>query len=95
MILEEVNLPYPWFPKCGIFVLHKALIDWHLTKPFSRRGEESKQQHLEEDEAQVEIDMSITAYGIPLDTVTSFKYLGILLSLADNTWPLVVHNFWR
>ena len=39
--------------------------------------------------------MSITSYEIPLDPVASFKYLGIVLSAADNYWPEVVHNLRR
>ena len=37
----------------------------------------------------------ITSYGIPLTPVTSSKYLGRVLSAADNDWPEVVHKLWR
>ena len=36
--------------------------------------------------------MVITAYGIPLALVTSSKYLGRVLLVADNDWPEVVRN---
>ena len=39
--------------------------------------------------------MAITAYGVPLTLVTSFKYLRIVLSAADNNWPAVISNLWR
>ena len=35
---------------------------------------------------------AITAYGIPLAPFTSFKYLGRVLSEADNDWTAVVNN---
>ena len=39
--------------------------------------------------------MAMTAYGIPLALVASFKYLGRFLSKTDGDWPEVVHNLWR
>ena len=39
--------------------------------------------------------MAITAYGIYLAPVTSFKYIGRVLLTADNDWPVVVHNLRR
>ena len=35
----------------------------------------------------------ITAYGILLVQVTSFKYLGRVILEEDNNWPAVVINF--
>ena len=41
-------------------------------------------------------EAAITAYGIPLALITSFKYLGrILLVAADEDWPEVFKNLWR
>ena len=95
MILEEGNRPPPWFPKCYIFVLHKDLKIWHIDTAFFRRGEERKRRRLAEEEARAGTDTEITAYVIPLAPVTSFKYLGIILSVSVNNWPLVVHNIHR
>ena len=36
-----------------------------------------------------------SAYGIPLEMVTSFKYLGRVISAADGDWPAVVKNLAR
>ena len=33
-----------------------------------------------------------SAYGCPLEMVTSFKYLGQVISVAYNSWPEVVNN---
>ena len=92
MILEEGNRPYPRYPKCDMFVSHKALNGQHLTTAFLRRGEERKRRRLAEEEVQAGTDMDITSYGIPLSPFTSFKYLGRVLSAADDNWPAVVHN---
>ena len=92
VILEEGNQPYPWCPNCDMFVSHKSLKGWHLETDFCRRGEERKRRRLEEEEARPSTERAITAYGILLALVTSFKYLGRLLLVADNNWPTVVHN---
>ena len=36
--------------------------------------------------------MSIKDYGIPLAPISSFKYLGKILTVADGNWPAVVRN---
>ena len=38
------------------------------------------------------VESAFQAYGIPLETVTSFKYLGRVLIAADDNWPAVVGN---
>ena len=45
----------------------------------------------EEEERKV-TDREFSAYGRPLDMVTSFQYLGRVISGADNNWPVVVRN---
>ena len=37
-------------------------------------------------------DKDFTADGIPLDQVSSFKYLGFILTAAGNDWTAVVRN---
>ena len=34
----------------------------------------------------------LTAYGFPLAPLSSFKYLGRILSASDDYWPVVVQN---
>ena len=41
------------------------------------------------------IYMSITAYGILLYPITSFRCLGRVLLAADNDWPVVVQKLSR
>ena len=37
-------------------------------------------------------ERAFRAYERPLESVTSFKYLGRVLTAADNNWPAVVGN---
>ena len=39
--------------------------------------------------------MKLTAYGIRLSPVISFKYLGRVILEEDENCPAVVHNLWR
>ena len=39
--------------------------------------------------------MSLTAYGVPLSQVTSFKYLVQVIAAEDNVWSVVVRNLQR
>ena len=38
---------------------------------------------------------ALSAYGVPLSQVTSFKYLERVLSAEDDDWLAVVRNLWR
>ena len=92
VILEEGNWPYPRFPQCDIFVSHKALNGLHMVTAFCQWVEESKRHHLEEKEARAGDETAITVYGITLAMVKSFKFLGRILMVAYNDWPVVVSN---
>ena len=60
----------------------------------SAPGERKRLQLVEEDDREVTA-RDFSAYGLPLDMVTSFKYLGWVISAADNDWPTVVKNLTR
>ena len=95
MILEEGNLPYPRCPKCDIFVLQWALNFRHPSTDLFRRVEERKHHRLAADEARVGSATALTAYGIPLVPISSFKYLGITLLASYDDWTAVVRNLKR
>ena len=95
LILEEGNRPYPRCPKYEMFVSHKASNVCHRVVAFFRKGEERKRLRLADDKAQAGTYMAISAYGIPLSPVTSFKYLGRVISSEEKYCPAVVHNLWR
>ena len=48
-----------------------------------------------EEEARAGAETALSAYGIPLVPVSSFKYLGRVLLEADGDWPVVVYNLRR
>ena len=95
VILEEGNRPYPPRTKCNMFVSQKAFNSRPLATDFCCREEERKWRRLSEEEARAGTEMAMTAYRIPLDPFTSFKYLGRFFSEADGEWPAVVHHLQR
>ena len=48
-----------------------------------------------EEEDRVETVTTIQAYERPLETVSSFKYLGRLLIATNDDWPAVIPNIWK
>ena len=48
-----------------------------------------------EEEAQEGKERTMTAYGVPLSQVTSFKYMGRFLATEDDNWTSVVRNLRR
>ena len=81
-----------------MFVSHKAFNGRNIVTEFFQRGDERKRRCLAEEEARLGAELTITAYGIPLYPVTSFKYLGRVILAADDDWPAVVNNLqisWR
>ena len=92
MILEEGNQPYPRCPQCEMFVSHKTLNGRHMTTALCQRGAKRKWLRLAEEEERAGAETAFTSDGIPLAPVTSFKYLGQILTKADDDWPSVVRN---
>ena len=78
-----------------MLVSHKVLNGQHLTTDFFQQRAERKRRLLVEKESRAGTEAGITAYGIPLAPVTSFKYLGIILLDADDNWPEMVSNLQR
>ena len=56
---------------------------------------ERKRCFLSEEEERSGAEAATTYYETPLTLVTSFKYLGIVLSEVDENWPAVVRNLWK
>ena len=57
-----------------------------------KEGGEQKRRRLEAEEEREVSSRAFSAYMLPLEMVTSFKYLGRAISAADNDWPVVVIN---
>ena len=41
------------------------------------------------------VERSFQGYGRPLDMVTLFKYLGRVLTAADDNWTALVGDLWK
>ena len=59
------------------------------------RGVERRRRRLAEEEGREVTVRAFSVYGLPLDTMNSFKYLGQVISETDDDWPAVVRNLAR
>ena len=50
---------------------------------------------LEEIETRENLEQSFEAYGVPIELVSEFRYLGRILRATDDDWPAVVENLWK
>ena len=72
VILEEVNLPLPRFPRCDLLVSRRALNWRHLDTSQYRTGMERKWQRLAEAEMWATSEKAFHAYGTKMWAVTDF-----------------------
>ena len=75
MIMEEGNLPHPRCPLCDIMVPWKALNVAHRHTAQCNRGVEQKRRRLVAEKEREVTNRAFSAYGHPLEMVTSFRYL--------------------
>ena len=74
------------------------LVPWQVMDGNHRRtaqckkGSEQKRRHLAAEEERAFTCRAFSAYGTPLDMATSFKFLGRVISTADNDWTEVYRN---
>ena len=92
VILEEGNLPQPRRPLREMLVLLRSLNRMHRCTEKRKRGVERNQRRLAEEEEREVTTRAFSAYRRPLERVTSFRYLGWVISVADDEWPAVVKN---
>ena len=72
-MLEEVNLPLPWCPRCNLQVTRKALNGRHLGTFQCKKGAEQKRRRLEETETREHVEQAFHAYGKPMEAVSEFR----------------------
>ena len=72
VILEEGNLPHPWFPLCDILVPWKSLNGMHQHIAQRKRGADRKRRRLGAEEEREVTARSFSAYGLPLEMDNSF-----------------------
>ena len=92
IISEEGHLPHPRCSQCDMLVPWRSLNGRHKSTAMCRSGAERKRRRLAEEEIWESTEMSFEAYGKKLKTVTSFKYLGRILTAGDDDWPAVAGN---
>ena len=84
IILEEDNLPHLQCPRCDMLVPWKDLNDWNATTAQCTKGEERKRLQLAEEEMRENAARAFKANVRTLDMVTSFKYLGRIMTALNN-----------
>ena len=91
-ILEEGNFPYPQCPRCNILVPCRALNGMHISTAKCARGAEQKKRRLVEVKLREIMERAFQSYEEPLENVTAFRYLGIVMTANDDDWSEVVGN---
>ena len=86
IILDEGNLSHPLCPCCKMLVTWLALNGRGLDTAQCVYGVEWKHRRLKEEER------AFQAYGKPMETITSFKYLGQVLTTEEEYLPAVAGN---
>ena len=73
-----------------MLVLRWALNGRHLGTAQCKKGVERKRQRLAEAETRESTERSFEAYGETINNVSSFTYLGRVLTAGNDDWPEVV-----
>ena len=92
IILEEGNLPPPRCSRCDMLVPWRALNGRHHATAMCRKGAERKRRRMAEADQRDSTERAFEAYRKPLETVTTFKYLGRVMTAGDDDWPAVAGN---
>ena len=90
VILEEGNPPHPRYPRYDMLVPWVELNVRHTTNGQCAKGVEQKRHRLMADKMREITARSLHAYSRLLNSVTSFKYLGRIMTPSDDYWPMVV-----
>ena len=92
MIMEEGNRPHPRCPYCDMSVPWAAINRRQPATSLYAQGTESNRRSLAEDESRAGAVTGFRSYDSPLETVSSFKYLGRLLTATDDNRLAVISN---
>ena len=80
VILDEGNLPHPRCARCDILFPWRDLNGRHPDTSQCARGAERKRRRLMEAELRDILERDFKAYGDPLKNVTTFRYMGRVLT---------------
>ena len=92
VILEEGNFPHLRCSQCDMLVPCMTLNGRHHATATSKKGAERKRRQMEDAELQDITERAFEAYGKPLETVWTFKYLGRVMTAVDDDWPAVAEK---
>ena len=95
LIMEEGKLNHPHCLACDTFVAWTALNCGHPMMTICVWGEEKKIQRILEEEAWEGAVTTFRDYYKPLETVSSFKYLGHLLTETYDDCMDVISKLWK
>lgn len=90
-ITAEGPVPLPRCAKCG-FHCPAGKMGRHRVSNSCKRGEDRRRQREALQVARQASEVTFTACGVQLESVTSFKYLGRYLSNTDSDWPALYKN---
>ena len=69
-----------------------ALNGRHLANAQCARGTDHKRRRLVEEELRGVLERAFQAYGDPLENMKAFKYLGRVMTVGYDDWPIVAGN---
>ena len=80
VILEEGNYPHPRCARCGLLVPRQALNGRQPVTAQCARVTDRKRRRIAEAEMRESLDQAFEAYGEPLQNVSTFRYMGRVLT---------------
>ena len=92
VIMEEGNLPHPRCARCDVLVPRRGLNSRHPATVQCTRGAERKRRRPAEAETRESLERAFGAYGKPIHNVSTFRYLGRVLTAVDGDCLAVVGN---
>ena len=92
IILEEGNLPHPWYKNSDMLVPWRSLNRRHKDTAMCRSGAERKRRRDTEAEIRESTERAFEAYGDQLESVPRFTYLGRVMTAGDDDWLAVAGN---
>ena len=95
LIAEKGTTPHPRTPLCAMLVPWEALNGRHSNTTQCENGAEKKRRRLSAEEVRASKEWAFRVYYHPLTSVFSFKYLGRIIMVLENDWPMVVDNLRR
>eukprot|EP00797_Seminavis_robusta_P003406 Sro1211_g252850.1 Reverse transcriptase (RNA-dependent DNA polymerase) (1066) ;mRNA; f:30706-34100 len=91
-IRDEGSQPLPRCRLCGMHVTYQALNTTHPSSHLCIEGQQRKLRRQNLEAVRKSREVVFTALNQPIETVTSFRYLGRILSANNNDWPAVHKN---